>query len=399
MFAALALCLAQGCGSGEKPVDKESAAQVAACAQALADSVPERGRAKLETLITGCSQVCPELSREVAIPAADNAGATPIIEACGGYCTDSARRAWQRAEPGRGYAALVRECGPESYGLTADSGPLLSDTWLLLLRMHEWLEQHRRHADERTRHTLESAGMHAHFSLPLPPYLEGVYSLPTARAGRPMDKAFYAMLASAPGPAGAPEVSAVRAAAVPVARLRPSGLEQRPLPGGYFPGKLLRPPEDDYRARYRMLEGMHPTAAHSTIDPTPALLLDRRAPVTELLTAMRALGTSEIALGVSGHTAQVHAVLIRRAPRTGSGAPILRKDASGYALMSDRELKIPVGEGARAQLAAALAELSVTSAPIDTVEIQLEPDADIDALVALMDLLAEARFKSILVRS
>lgn len=358
-------------------------------------AVHKPSRNKLQTLMAGCAQVCPELSRDLAIPATDRAGGTPIVEACGGFCTEAARAAWQKAVPGRAYAALIAECGPESYGLTSDSSPLLSASWLFLLRADEWLQRHRRDASTETLALLEDAGMHAHFALPLPAQLDGGYRLPEARSTRVMDHAFYVIVEPI-GPDGGPPPT--RAAAVPVARLRPHGLEQRPLPGGYFPGKVVRPPDDDFQARHRMLQGMYPGSAHSNIDPTPAVLIDRAARVGALRSAMVALDQTEIALAVFGHTARVHSVAVHRPiGGTGAGLPILTRGDNGYRLRSKHAAGAPssvvdiaAGADAPARLARALEALAPTSERVDALTVSLPDEADISALVAVLDLCASA---------
>ena len=387
LLAALAAALS--CAKERAHRDERAAAQVAACAQALEDAVPERGRARLDTLLAGCVQVCPQLPRDLPIARSNRQQSATVVEHCDGFCTDAARQAFAQAPAGREYAALVAACGPEAYGLNADSAPLLSDSWLLLVRTYEWLQSHRAHADKAVQEQLARAGMHAHFAVPLPTRLPGAYTLADSRASRVATQAFYAIVGRGTPPR-------LRAAAVPVARLRPTGLEFRPLPGGYFPGKLLERPAPDYRARVEMLQAMHPGEEHSIIDATPLMLIDGDAPLTTLMSAMRSLERPRAVLGVADHVARAHPIAIERLTRTSSAAPILAVRQGGFILRGAKDQEFP--EAARERLQAALDELSISFSPADEIEVVLPAQATVQDLVALMDLVAHSRFAAVLLR-
>jgi hypothetical protein len=218
----------------------------------------------------------------------------------------------------------------------------------------------------------------------------------------------YVVVEAVAAPDAAAAVAAVRAAAVPIARLRPNDLELRPIPGGLFPGKPLTDPADEYQARHRMLEDIHPSGGHSGLDATPALLIDRHTPVAVLLGAIRALAQPAVALAVagSGPGARVHPIAIRRLTGAGSAAPILRRTADGYTLLGTSDTHFGTDQAAREALRRALLELSVALAPVDVVELQLGSDStadggasgDIAALVELLDLVASSRFAAVLMR-
>jgi hypothetical protein len=378
------------CSDRTRAPDPVLRGQLAECAQALEGSVMARGAGKLRALIAGCRHACPGLSDED--PSAAEPQVTELFERCGLFCTSEARHAWESAAPPARFAALIDHCGPESYALTAASAPLLSPDWAILLRVHEWLERHREHADPDTRAALDRAGMHAHFRLALPARLKGVYALPDARAGRPVETAFYVIVEAGQG-ADSPRL---RGGAIPVARVRPGDLERRPVPGGEFPGRPLASPASDYADLVRLFEGMHP-GSHASIATAPLLLTDQGAPVSALIQATVALGTPRFSAGVSGHVALAHPVELEHLTTTGSAAPVLRAAADTFTVIGgDQDITLAGHE--RERLATALAELSVQRAPQDKIEVDLPAGATVAELVRILDIIAESKFRVALLR-
>jgi hypothetical protein len=387
--AALAVALA-ACSDRTRAPDPVLSGQLADCARALEDSVKARGADKLRALIAGCPHACPGLSDKGQV--AGEHDVTELLDRCKLFCTSEAREAWTNAAPAARFAALIDQCGPESYALTAASAPLLSPDWAILVRVHEWLERHREHAEPDTRAALDRAGMHAHFRLPLPARLQGVYALPDSRAGRPVETAFY-VIVEAGDEADRPRM---RAGAIPVARVRPGDLERRPVPGGEFPGRALVSPAMDYAGLVRLLEGMH---AHASIASTPLVLTDHGTPVSALIEATVALGTPRFAAGVSGHIALAHPVELEHLTTTGSAAPVIRVAAGGFTVIGgDKDIFVARHEGAAERLAMALGELSVQWAPQDKIEIDLPAGATVAELAQILDVIAETKFRVALLR-
>jgi hypothetical protein len=390
--AALIMALA-GCSDKKRAADPVLRGQLVDCAQAFDAAVHARGAGKLRAVIAGCSHACPGLSDHGQDEIASHEALTGLLDRCKLFCTSEARDAWNRAAPAARFAALIDQCGPETYALTADSAPLLSPDWVILLRVHEWLERHRDHAGADTRTTLERAGMHAHFRLPLPARLPGVYELPESRAVRPVEAVFYVIVE-----AGA-ESPGVRAGAIPVARVRPGDLERRPVPGGEFPGQALESPASDYAGLVRLFEGMHPEGGHASIASMPLVLIDRGAPASAIIQATVALGRPRFVLGVSGHTAQAHPIELEHLTTTGSAAPVIKLSADGFTVVGgDKDVYVARHDSAAERLAGELGQLSVQRAPQDKIEVELPAGATVAELVQILDIIAESNFRVALLR-
>lgn len=386
-----------GCSSSSsRKGDPERAAQVARCAQGLQEAMGKRGSAQLATLVAACPQACPGLAPAASLPSPDIERAGQVVARCGGFCNDAAERAFRAAAPEQAYATLTRVCGPETYGLPEERAPLMSDTWLVLVRVHQWLQENLGHAEPATRAQLERAGAYTHITLPLPARFEPLYTLPEARFRRPVRELFYVVAGAGDGP---DDDHSVRAAALPIARLLPDELEQRPLPGGYFPGQPVAPGGQEYRERFRVFAELHPERMRASLDPTPLVFIDAGAPVSELVRAMSDIDITRFSLAVSGPTAAAHPITLERLIGS-SAAPVLSMGADQVTLLgAAKEITLPRDQAARAQLEAELADLSVAFAPLDKIEVVLAPGADMSALVEALDLIAASKFATALVRS
>lgn len=388
----LAGCSA-GCSDKQRVADPVLRGQLADCAQAFDSAVQARGADKLRAIIAGCSHACPGLSEYGQGDIASHEELTGLLDRCKLFCTSDARDAWNRAAPAARFAALSEQCGPESYALTADSAPLLSPDWVILLRVHEWLERNRDHAGADTRAALERAGMHAHFRLPLPARLPGVYELPESRAARPVEAVFYVIVDARTEPPG------TRAGAIPVARVRPGDLERRPVPGGEFPGQALQSPAGDYAGLVRLFEGMHPGGSVDGIASTPLVLIDRGAPARAMVQATVALARPRFVLGVSGHIAHAHPVVLEHLTTTGSAAPVVEMSADRFTVIGgDEDVHVARDDSAAERLARALDELSVQRAPQDRIEVELPAGATVAELVQILDSIARSNFRVALLR-
>lgn len=391
-MAAVLMAAALGaCSRSEPGLDARVRTELMACAQALESAVHERGPGKLKALATGCSSACPRLGEHADAPYESAEDVTALLDDCHLFCSAEARDAWLRSRPEEQFAALIGECGPETYGLTPASAPLMSEVWLILLRVHEWLESHRGRADQALRQELERAGTHAHFALPLPARLDNMYVLPASSFGQPGHAALYVVIEQG---------GRVRAAALPVARIRPGELERRPVPGGEFPGAEITPLAREYADLVRLLEGIHPGSGHNAIDAKPLVLADAGTRVRRLMEVTAAIGQPRFVLGVAGRTALVHPVALRHLTAAGSAAPVLHVRPDELVVVGgEADLHIPRGQDANARLGAELSDLSIERAPQDEIEIVLGDTATVAELVSVLDVIAETKFQVALIRA
>lgn len=393
VLALAAVCLACSVCSGRgSRLDARAVAELGVCVQAMDAASAERGLDEVRTLARGCSGACPALAGFGADESIDLDDVTRLLEGCHMFCSAEARAAWDQAPIEGRFAALARACGPETYGLTQKSAPLLSEGWVVLLRVHEWLERQRRGVDKAMEMEIEHAGMRAHFHLPLPARLDGVYALPAADEREGSRAAFYVIIELG-------EPARVRGGAVPVARLRLADLERRPVPGGEFPGKHLVSPAADYAELVRLLEGVHPGMKREWFVAEPLVLADRSVQVRALLAAVAAIEQPRFRLGVSDRTAMAHRVAIEHVSGAGGADVLLRVTADGYEILGGSEaVRVPAGHGARERMAAQLAEIASARAPLDRIELDLGPSATVSDLAAILDVLARARFRVALMR-
>jgi hypothetical protein len=285
---------------------------------------------------------------------------------------------------------VVAECGHDYFGLREETETSFSDSFFVLHRIGEWLAQAKigLPADSEVAARLEDATASVHLPLSLPSRHAASFELARAASAEPVNAAFYVVVSE----------REVRAAAVRVARLRGSGLELRPVPGGSFPGEVLPDVGEDgalevaYRELLGSLRRLHPDP-EVTAAP-PLLLADRSLPARRLLEVAAGLGQPTFRLGVAGRRARAHRIVLERIPEFGSAAPAVELRA-GQVFIPDADAPIVTGDEAEAQLEDALRHLVALRAPLDRIEVRVEADVSVAELVRLADAADRARIRTI----
>ena len=371
----------------DKPaIDPAISAHVDSCAHAISDAAADTGERKLRLVASGCHYPCSALADRAQSLESSPDDTTRLLEQCGLFCNQKARRAWLNAPPPERFAELLTSCGSDAYGLPAGHANLLSDTWLVLRLIHGWLEQNRAATEPQARTALAQAAERSLFSLPLPARAAGVYELPSSALGRAGDASLYVVVAG----------TGMRAAAMPVARLLSSEIALQPVPGGDFPGTELSAPAADYAALIAQQAAARPGA---TVNEIPLVLADASLPASTLVVAAARLERRRITVGVAGQSALMHPIVLEHLTATGSAAPVLRLRGDAITIEGgDEDRRIPASKDGYVELGAMLAELSVRQAPQDKVELSLPATATVAELVALLDVIAQSRFTVALMR-
>jgi hypothetical protein len=394
-WCAIAVLIATAAGpackrSGER-ADPEKVGEVVACSRALEAATAEKGREAVRELARGCPHACPGLE-DWANADDPDAAASALIAECALACTPEAAEAFAAAGPGQRYRVLVERCGADHYHLPAEDGHLMSDVWFVLDLVGRWLHQARGAvgSDADAAAALEQATLRAHFPLPLPTAIEGLYRLPASTTAAPAHAGFYVIVAA----------GEVRAAAVPVARLRGQTLELRPVPGGELPGQPL--PADRMGPAYADLvdavRALHPEG-QGDIDEQPLILTDHGTPLARLLEVATALGVPSFRVGVAAHGAWAHPVALERLTHA-TAAPLLQILEDDYVLPAeadDSDQRIPRTEVER--MRTEVVHFVVMRAPLRKVEVRVHPGATLDDLIPLLDALDQARIDAVLFSS
>lgn len=373
--------------SGDR-ADPEKVSEVVACTRALEAATAAQGRQAVRELARGCPQACPGLETWANADDPD-AAAEALVAECALACTPQAAEAFAAAGPGQRYRVLVDRCGAEHYNLPAGDRHLMSDVWFVLDLIGGWLHQARGGlgSDTGAQAALDQATLRAHFPLPLPAAIEGLYRLPASTTAAPAHAGFYVIVAA----------HEVRAAAVPVARLRGQTLELRPVPGGEVPGQPL--PADRLGAAYaQLVEGvraLHPESQHA-IDEQPLILTDRTTPLARLLEVATALGVDSFRVGVAAHGAWAHPVAIERLTQP-TAAPLIQVLDDEYLVPAednDGDQRIPRTEVER--MRTEVVHFVVMRAPLRKIEVRVHAGATLDDLIPLLDALDQARIDAML---
>lgn len=389
-IAALAAVVAGAgaCKKSDDEGDPETARQVIACTRALDEATAASGRNAVRALASDCPHACPGLEGWAAADDPD-AAARALIAGCELACDEAAAEAFAAAAPDQRYRALVERCEASRYHLPGPDGHHMSDVWFVLDRIGQWLHASRGAiaSDSEARAALEQATTRAHFPLPLPAVIEGLYRLPAAAAAAPPRTGFYVVIGG----------GEVRAAAVPVARLRGQGLELRPVPGGQVPGQPLPPARlgQAYAELVDAVRALHPEGAEQ-VPAKPLILADRATPLQRLLDVAASLEVRSFHLAVAAHGAWAHPVALERLAHA-SAAPLLQLLEGEYVVPAEADgddLRIPRADVER--MRSEVVHFAVMRAPLRKVELRVHPGTTVEELIPLLDALDDARIDAVL---
>lgn len=376
--AAIAVVVAgsMACSDARSADKRKADPALVAAYQACGESIARAGELapseRARAIARGCSAACPDGFARYEVGEPDSrlggSGVDPqTLEPCRLFCNAAAAAKFSSAPVAMRYHHLAVACGLAYYELPEGGAWMMSDTWLVLLRTHEWLRAAKRRVlaadalfavDEGTEHT--------HFQLPLPSHSPDLYTLPESAAVEPPAAAFYVVVGT----------DSITTAAVPVARLR-DVIETRPVPGGAFPGTAAAAETlaGVYAEHESLLQRLHAHAAGPPPD-SPLFLADRKLPAKRVIEVARALGRAEIQLGVAGNGAFAHKVRLR----ISGPSPTLTIEAASP----------PSPDALRAELA------HLDDAP--TAGVTIAEHMTVGDLVGALDLFAEVRIGSALVK-
>jgi hypothetical protein len=398
--------LAAGC-HGNRAERARHTHELTACVEALARAPRLDPGPRLLALARGCAPACPGLTgwadatdgtgtqaqarlwrRDWTAdggapgPRADTAART-LIAACGLPCAADA----PAGPPGRLdrlWPAVEARCGA-SLDLGAGRAALASTEWWVLSRVAGWLDGVRKGPldDDQLPAQLERAVRGARFALPLPGHDDAAgYVLPASRHGQPTDAALYVVVGR----------TAVRAGAVPVARLRGPDLDVQLGPGADFPGARL----DDDQIGQAFAEDVAALETERPGEPgrPPLLLIDRATPIARIETVFAQLGVAQAEVGVAATSARAHEVRIERPSLETEAAPELVVTADGHLRIAGfGDDRITTWDGIDDELD----NFAAVNAPVRKLALVLEVPIDATRLVRLLDACAIAHVAALVV--
>jgi hypothetical protein len=394
-----------GC-HGEAGDRARATRELGACIEAIDRAPTLAAEQRLDALATGCAPACDGLAAwaaartvgvapapadlrrhrlepgEEVAPAADPELA--LLHGCRALCSEAAERAVTAATPAERWPVLLRACGADRFGLSADRADLASDTWLVLQRINHWLERMRRATvdDQQLPAQLERATLRARFWLPLPArHADAGYRLAPSQRGVASDALLYLVVTE----------TGLRVGSVPQVRLRGPELELRPGPGGALPGQLVEPGQAAALARRyaSYVEREDPDAAGRP----PLLLVDAAVSADRLLAVIGELGVPRVEMAVDSGAALAHRVALEIRQPENAAVPVIRVgvdriDIQG--LSDDRTTTVE-------HLGTELRHFAAVNAPVRRAELALAVPATAADIVRVLDACADAKLDALVV--
>jgi hypothetical protein len=323
---------------------------------------------KLQILASGCAAVCSGLSSFADARRArplDEEALWTALNSCGLSCSESSTGS-ELAIAER-LSELARRCPAGHFGLPDGYLDHLSEDTVIASRIGQWLQNQRNQMSAGLLADFDRFTQHLHLPLPPPVSIDGRYQLPNSEAAQHWSSSFYLIVGS----------GGTSAAAVPVARLRGSPLELRPVPGGRPPGQPL--PEGHEAETLAGLVELWRSHHHGEQAPSFTYLVDQTVTAERLVEMARRLGHRRFRLAVTGLSAREHPVEV--VLQSANAAPVV--------VLEDGELRVLDREPGDvvADLRAALVQM----APANLVELRCAADTSVAEVVRALDHLASAR--------